>query len=185
MIKLSDRELVTNYIATGKEQYFAQIYTRHRQRVYQKCLFYTSNTDDAEDFVQDIFVQLTRKVFSYKGESKFTTWLHSVTVNYCIDQLRKQRQSQTLWRNYQYDLVQMADWASPSDEVYFQAFEQVLTQLPPYQRDLLLAKYREGAPIKDIAFSQDITTSAVKMRIKRAREYARSLYDKILAEKEY
>lgn len=184
MIKLSDRELITQYIATQKEQYFAQIYIRHRQRVYQKCLFYTGNTDDAEDFVQDIFVQLTRKLTSYKGEAKFTTWLHSVTVNYCIDQLRKQRQSQTMWRNYQYDSVQVTDWASSSDEVYFQAFEQVLSQLPQYQRDLLLAKYREGAPIKDIAFRQDITTSAVKMRIKRAREYARTLYDKILAEQE-
>ncbi|WP_158500535.1 RNA polymerase sigma factor [Spirosoma radiotolerans] len=180
---LSDQELVKQYTTTGKDKYFAQIYIRHRQLVYQKCLFYVSNTDDAEDFVQDIFVQLTRKVYSYKGDAKFTTWLHSVTVNYCIDQLRKQQQNQAMWRNYQYDLLQMDDWAG-SDEVYFQAFERVLNQLPPYQRDLLLAKYGERAPIKDIAFSQAITTSAVKMRIKRAREYARILYDRILAEGE-
>lgn len=96
MLKLSDQELIRHYITTGKKEYFAQIYIRHRQLVYQKCLFYMSNPDDAEDLVQDIFVQLTRKVYSYKGESKFTTWLHSVTVNYCIDQLRKQQQNQTM-----------------------------------------------------------------------------------------
>lgn len=185
MVSLSDQELVSRYTTTGEDYYFAHLYTRHRQRVYQKCLLYAGDADDAEDFVQDIFLQLTRKIYSYRGDAKFTTWLHAVTVNYCINQLRKQHQSQAMYQNYQYDSSQMADWTSPSDEIYFQAFEQVLNQLPQYQRDLLLTKYSEGSQIKDIAFREDISTSAVKMRIKRAREYARTLYIKILAEKEY
>lgn len=185
MIKFSDQDLVSQYVTTGEAYYFAHLYTRHRQRVYQKCLSYTGNPDDAEDFMQDIFLQLTKKIYSYRGEAKFTTWLYTVTVNYCINQLRKQQQSQIMNRTYQYDLTQMTDWSNPSDEIYFQAFEQVLTQLPQRQRDLLLTKYSEGVQIKDIASQQDISASAVKMRIKRAREYAWTLYHKALADKEY
>lgn len=185
MIKFSDQELIAQYTTTGDDYYFARIYTRHRQRVYQSCLSYTGNPDDAEDFVQDIFMQLIQKIYSYRGEAKFTTWLHAVTVNYCVNQLRKQQKKHLMSRSYQYDLSQTIDWASPSDEVYFQAFEQVLNQLSHCQRDLLLTKYSDGVQIRDIASQQDISTSAVKMRIKRAREYARTLYDKVLSENEY
>lgn len=182
MVHLSDQELVALYLTTGSDHYFAQIYTRHRQRVYQKCLYYTGNTFDSEDYVQEIFVRLTRKLHSYKGEAKFTTWLHTVTVNYCIDQLRKQQQDQALWRVYLLDPFHTGDWSSTQDESYYQVFEQVLKKLPKNQRELLLAKYEAGAQIKDIALRQDLTTSAVKMRIKRARDRARSLYDKFVAE---
>jgi RNA polymerase sigma factor (sigma-70 family) len=185
MVHYSDQELVALYVETGCDRYFAQIYTRHRQRVYQKCLFYTGCSDDSEDFVQDIFVRLTRKLTSYKGEAKFTTWLHTVTVNYCIDQLRKQQQDQVMWRAYLLDRAHANDWGSTSDESYFDAFEKVLKQLPRQQRDLLLTKYEEGNQIKDIATKQDLTTSAVKMRIKRARDRARVLYDKIVSGEEY
>jgi RNA polymerase sigma factor (sigma-70 family) len=147
MIHHTDQELVALYLETGNDHYFAQIYTRHRQRVYQKCLIYTGCSDDSEDFVQDIFVRLTRKLTSYKGEAKFTTWLHTVTVNYCIDQLRKQQQDQSLWRAYLLDLAHTSDWGSSTEEIYFDAFERVLQQMPRQQRELLLAKYEEGAQI--------------------------------------
>ncbi len=184
MVNLSDKELVVQYLTTGSDRYFSQIYSRHRQLVYQKCFVYTGNHDDSEDFVQDIFIRLTRKLTSYKGEAKFTTWLHTVTVNYCIDQLRKQRQNKVLWYNYLQDSTPGNDWTDLSEEISFQLYEQVISQLPESQRDLLLSKYKEGAPIKDIAFSQDLSPSAVKMRIKRAREFARSLYDKLIADVE-
>jgi RNA polymerase sigma factor (sigma-70 family) len=182
MVHLSDQELVSLYLSTGSDQYFSHIYTRHRQRVYQKCLYYTGNSFDSEDFVQEIFVRLTRKLNSYKGDAKFTTWLHTVTVNYCIDQLRKQQQNQALWRIYLLDPLHTGDWSGPPEESYFHVFEQVLKKLPRNQRELLLAKYEDGAQIKDIALRQDLTTSAVKMRIKRARDRARRLYDKFVAE---
>ncbi len=64
------------------------------------------------------------------------------------------------------------------DESHFRVFERVLRQLPAHRRDLLLAKYKDGLPIKDL------TSSAVKMRIKRARDRARDVYDRIRAEEE-
>jgi len=181
---LSDHELVAHYVTTGHNHYFAQLYTRHRQLVYQKCLFYAGNTDDADDFVQEIFVRLTHKLKGFKGEAKFTTWLHTVTVNYCIDQLRKRQQQQAQWRTYMLDSQYADDHGTTTDESHFRVFERVLREIPPHQRDLLLAKYEAGTQIKDLACQKDLTSSAVKMRIKRARDRARHLYDRIRAEEE-
>ncbi|AUD04293.1 RNA polymerase sigma factor [Spirosoma pollinicola] len=185
MIHLSDQELVTRYLNQSDDRYLAQLYIRHRQKVYQKCYFYTGNSDDSEDFVQDIFIRLTQKLTSYKGDAKFTSWLHVVTVNYCLDQLRKKQQEQALWRNYLHDTSITNDWSDTSEESCFQASEKVFGQLTPIQRTLLLTKYGERSTIKEIAISQSLTFSAVKMRIKRARDHARTLYFKVMAEQEY
>lgn len=185
MINISDQELVTLYRNTGNNQHFAQLYKRHRHRVYQKCYAYTGNSADSEDFVQEIFVRLTQKLNSYKGDAKFTTWLHVVTVNYCLDQMRKRQQQQSLWYKYQFETLPAFDWSTAnSDEPYMIASEKVLKQLTPSQRNLLVTKYGDNMSIKDIALSQRISASAVKMRIKRARDYARTLYDKALAEQD-
>ena len=182
---LTDQELIAHYLDTGSPHYFAQIYTRHRKGVYRRCLAYTGNKDDAEDFVQDIFMRLTLKLGTYKGDAKFTTWLQAIAVNYCLDQRRKQQKDEAHRYTYALDTAYATDWTSVPNEVHEQAFEQALNQLSPNQRELLLSKYKAGARIQDIASSQDLTLSAVKMRIKRARLYVRSLYNKILSEQEY
>ncbi|RYC69582.1 MULTISPECIES: RNA polymerase sigma factor [Spirosoma] len=184
MRHLTDQELVSLYLDTNNERYFGQLYTRYRQLVYQKCLFFTGNADDSEDYVQDIFVRLTMKLRGFKGESKFTTWLHTVTANYCIDQLRKKQQHQTLWRSYMREQETLDEQNPTLDESYFHIFERVLNQLPHHQRELLLAKYEDGLQINELASKQDLTSSAIKMRIKRARDRARSLYDRIRMEEE-
>jgi RNA polymerase sigma factor (sigma-70 family) len=186
MINMSDHELVTLYLNTGNNQHFAQLYNRHRHRVYQKCYAYTGNSDDSEDFVQEIFVRLTQKLNSYKGDAKFTTWLHVVTVNYCLDQIRKKQHQQAMWCKYLFEASPTTEWVtSTSEEPYITASEKVLKQLTPTQRNLLVTKYGDSMSIKDIALSQRITSSAVKMRIKRARDHARTLYDKALAEQDH
>lgn len=185
MTHLSDLELITRYISENDERCFTQLYNRHRQRVYLHCLSYTGSSDDSEDFVQEIFMRLMRKLISYKGDAKFTSWLHVVTVNYCLDRLRKRQKEQIFWRNYMVEATLNSDWTTTPEESYFQASEKVLRQLSINQRTLLLTKYEDRKTINEIALSQRLTSSAVKMRIKRARDYARSLYDQALAEQDY
>ncbi|MDQ3805696.1 MAG: sigma-70 family RNA polymerase sigma factor, partial [Acidobacteriota bacterium] len=60
---------------------FEELYARHSRRVYSLCLRMTANTAEAEDLAQEVFIQLYRKVGSFRGESQFTTWLHRLTVN--------------------------------------------------------------------------------------------------------
>ena len=68
---------------------FQVLYEMHKRRVYSLCLRMTGNTTIAEDLTQEAFLQLYRKVSSFRGESAFSTWLHRMTVNVVLMHLRK------------------------------------------------------------------------------------------------
>jgi RNA polymerase sigma-70 factor, ECF subfamily len=73
----------------GDEAAFEFLYNMHKRRVYSLCLRMVSNPAQAEDFAQEAFLQLFRKIGTFRGESAFSTWLHRMTVNVVLMQLRK------------------------------------------------------------------------------------------------
>ena len=75
--------------AKGNMTAFEEIYKRHHRRVYSVCLRMLQNTSEAEDLTQDVFIQLYRKIGSFRGDSAFTTWLHRMTVNQVLMHFRK------------------------------------------------------------------------------------------------
>jgi RNA polymerase sigma-70 factor (ECF subfamily) len=78
-------------IAAGKGDMaaFEKLYERHNRRVYSLCLRMTGNTAEAEDLTQEAFLQLYRKIATFRGESAFSTWLHRLAVNVVLMHLRK------------------------------------------------------------------------------------------------
>src|SRR5215475_2998304 len=68
---------------------FEVLYNLHKRRVYSLCLRMTGNTASAEDLTQEAFLQLFRKIGTFRGESAFSTWLHRMSVNVVLMQLRK------------------------------------------------------------------------------------------------
>ena len=75
--------------ANGDMAAFEELYKRHHRRVYSVCLRMLQNTSEAEDLTQDVFIQLYRKIGSFRGDSAFTTWLHRMTVNQVLMHFRK------------------------------------------------------------------------------------------------
>jgi RNA polymerase sigma-70 factor (ECF subfamily) len=73
----------------GDAEAFQFLYNLHKRRVYSLCLRMTSNTAAAEDLTQEAFLQLFRKIATFRGESAFSTWLHRMSVNVVLMQLRK------------------------------------------------------------------------------------------------
>lgn len=73
----------------GDEAAFETLYQLHKRRVYSLCLRMVSNPSQAEDLAQEAFLQLFRKIGTFRGESAFSTWLHRMTVNVVLMQLRK------------------------------------------------------------------------------------------------
>jgi RNA polymerase sigma-70 factor (ECF subfamily) len=76
----------------GDEAAFEVLYHLHKRRVYSLCLRMLSNPAQAEDLAQEAFLQLFRKISTFRGESAFSTWLHRMTVNVVLMQLRKTEQ---------------------------------------------------------------------------------------------
>jgi RNA polymerase sigma-70 factor (ECF subfamily) len=73
----------------GDEEAFAALFETHKRRVYSLCLRMTGNVAEAEDLSQEAFLQLFRKISTFRGESAFSTWLHRLVVNVVLMHLRK------------------------------------------------------------------------------------------------
>jgi RNA polymerase sigma-70 factor, ECF subfamily len=73
----------------GDAEAFEVLYNLHKRRVYSLCLRMTANAAEAEDLTQEAFLQLFRKIATFRGESAFSTWLHRMAVNVVLMQLRK------------------------------------------------------------------------------------------------
>ncbi|HKI00217.1 MAG TPA: sigma-70 family RNA polymerase sigma factor [Candidatus Sulfotelmatobacter sp.] len=73
----------------GDAEAFQALYEKHKRRVYSLCLRMTTNTAEAEDLTQEAFLQLYRKIATFRGESAFSTWLHRLSVNVVLMHLRK------------------------------------------------------------------------------------------------
>lgn len=74
---------------SGDHQAFAQLYSLHKRRIYSLCLRMVGNIAEAEDLTQEAFLQLHRKIATFRGDSAFSTWLHRLAVNVVLMQLRK------------------------------------------------------------------------------------------------
>jgi len=84
----ADAELIRR-VREGDAEAFAWVYNAHRSKVYSLCLRMTRNRAEAEDLTQDAFVQVFRKVATFRGDSALSTWLYRVAVNTVLMHLRK------------------------------------------------------------------------------------------------
>jgi RNA polymerase sigma factor (sigma-70 family) len=164
----TDEELVRLYVETQRNIYFEHIYDRYVDKVYRKCLSFVKNDAQAEDYTHDIFLRLVLKLSTFKEHAKFSTWLYSITYNFCLDQVRsgKKMQEQELDENFDIE----EDDEDSLDEIHGVALKKALASIPIDERSMLMMKYQDDFSIKDIAEHYKITESAVKMRLKRSKE---------------
>lgn len=179
MKNYTDEQLVRLYVDTQRNPFFEEIYDRYADKVYRKCLSFVKDQAKAEDFTHDIFLKLIVRVGSFKENSKFSTWLFSITYNYCMDQLR------TTKKLAEDELTENIDVIDDSDDINEMEMDtkrlrEVLEGISPEERTILLMKYQDDFSIKDIADTFGLTESAVKMRLKRTREKLRKKYTEML-----
>lgn len=73
----------------GDHHAFAQLYSLHKRRIYSLCLRMVGNTAEAEDLTQEAFLQLHRKIATFRGDSAFSTWMHRLAINVVLMHLRR------------------------------------------------------------------------------------------------
>ena len=106
---LKDEELVALYVDSQRNAYFEEIYERYANKVYRKCYSFVYNQEKAEDFTHDIFLKLIVKIGTFKESAKFSTWLYSITYNYCMDQIRVTKKQHEVPLDENYDVEDDAD----------------------------------------------------------------------------
>ncbi|SOE21167.1 RNA polymerase sigma-70 factor, ECF subfamily [Spirosomataceae bacterium TFI 002] len=172
---ISDEELVKHYVASQKNIYFEELYERYSQKVYRKCYSFVLDKSKAEDLTHDIFIKVVTKIGTFKENARFSTWLYSITYNYCLDSLRKVKRAkeQALEDNMEF-VEEQVDTEMLS--MQSKGLQKSLSQISPEERSMLLMKYQDEFSIREISESMNLSESAVKMRLLRTKEKVKKLY---------
>lgn len=166
----TDEEIVQMIFITGNHELFEVLYSRYFKKVRDKCFSFLKDGKMAEEFANDILTKAYEKISGFKGNSSFSSWLYSITYNYCIDYLRVKKKLHYPDWNSNNDIPEIIDESEADMEgVNYENLLTILELIHPEEKVLLLMKYQDNVPIKQIAKTLRISEDAVKMRLKRAR----------------
>jgi len=174
---LSDHALARQ-AADGDTAAFEQLYTRHNRRVYALCLRMTGNVSEAEDLSQEAFIQLFRKIGSFRGESAFTTWLHRLTVNQVLMHFRKKGvrlEHTTDDGEVPVQIVKGTENHLRMPVVDRIGLEKAIAKLPPGYRTVFLLHDVEGHEHEEIAKILGCSVGTSKSQLHKGRMKLRTL----------
>lgn len=145
---------------------FDRLYERHVGRVYATCLRLTADRREAEELTQDVFVRVWRNLESFRGRSRFSTWLYRVAVNVVLDARRKRKRMHDRTTE-----LKEVDLPVPGDRepVNRMALERAIARLPERARTAIVLYAIEGYRYAEVAELMDIAVGTVKAHIHRAR----------------
>jgi RNA polymerase sigma-70 factor (ECF subfamily) len=171
---VSDAQLIAR-AQRGDEEAFAALFEAHKRRVYSLCLRMTSNTAEAEDLTQEAFLQLYRKISTFRGESAFSTWLHRLAVNVVLMHLRKKglqlisldevdtSQDEPVKRDYGGDDRRLT---GSVDRI---GLQHAIADLPPGYRTVFVLHDVEGYEHNEIAEIMKCSVGNSKSQLHKAR----------------
>ena len=151
---------------------FEQLVAEYGDRVYGIALRVTGSPSDAEEVMQDAFLQAFRSWSSFRGESAPTTWLYRIAVNAALMRVRSRRDTERLSERDEGDEV--VDWTEDAAQAVVrgelrQQLENGITRLPEYLRVALILRDVEGLSTAETAAALDLSEATVKSRLHRAR----------------
>ncbi len=156
---------------------FVELVERFQDRVWRICCRLLDDEQDAADAAQEVFLRLFLHRARYAGRSKYATWVHAIAVKTCLSMRRsrgRRRRHENLGTEDQWEARQTARSAVP--EGLSMDLLKMLETLDEEDRALLLLKYAEGYEYEELAAIFEISVSACKMRISRAREKLQSRF---------
>ena len=167
-------------LESGYAAYFEEIYDRYALKVFQKCLSFTKNQDEAKDVAHDVILKIYLNLSKFNKKSKFSTWVHAITYNHCVDYQAKRKKLMNLAEEIRLEDTGVAAEAPSDSELLglkVETLRLLLEQLTPAEKSLLLMKYQDGFSIKEISAFTKSGISAVKMKLKRTKTKLMNLYE--------
>ncbi len=170
-----DNEVIKTYLKNQASICFTLLYNRYASKIYAKCITLLKDESSAQDATQEIFIKVFMNLSKFGERARFSTWVYSITYNYCIDYIRKKKKLKNIFSDEMEKAPDLPE-EEVSDkellEMEIAELKVVLDRIPIGDKAILLMKYQDDLSIKDIANILDKTESAVKMKIKRAKAKA-------------
>lgn len=157
-------ELLTRALA-GEAAAFAWLVRNQQRSVYSLALRMLGDRHKAEDLAQEVFLQLHRSLASIESMTHLVFWLRKVTLNRAIDRLRREPRMEVLPLE-EADAVANVDL--DEDPLLARRLRQLVNQLPPAPRAVLLLRYQEDLDPTDIARTLSMSINTVKSHLKRS-----------------
>jgi RNA polymerase sigma-70 factor (ECF subfamily) len=181
LINSTDQVLIEK-IRAGDYQAFESLVTRYEAKVYRLALRMLRNPQDAEDALQETFLQVFRGLAGFEGRSQFSTWLFRLATNVCLMRIRHRETEPSkllpledyLPKLEEGDSPQMIEWADRPEEALLskesrEKMMEALDKLPPEYRAVFILRDIEGFSNAETGESLGISVAAVKSRLHRAR----------------
>jgi len=176
---LTDSQLIALYLQEQDAQYFSQLYRRYAGKVFAKCISMLADHGMARDATQDVFIKILTNLAKFTEQSSFSTWVYSITYNYCIDLIRKKKKNILIFTEEVPRVGASSELDIPDSvilEMETNRLEKVMNELPVGDKAILDMKYSDDMSIKEIGEVLSKTESAVKMQILRAKIKAQTIY---------
>lgn len=185
--RVSDEELVRSFL-DGDSAAFEELVNRYESTIMNMAYRLLGNRSDASDVCQEVFVLLLRKLGSFRGEAKFSTWLYRVSLNACHDHARRMKRHISLSESPGEDLPEM-EQRLPDSRVDLpeisveraelqETVQECISRLPNKFKEVIYLHDIRGYNYKEVAEILDISLGTVKSRLNRARNrLAKELQD--------
>jgi RNA polymerase sigma-70 factor (ECF subfamily) len=189
-----DAELIEQF-QNGDTAAFDTLFTRYQKRTYRLVQRFVSNPEDASDLTQDAFIRAYQGLGDFKSQCQFYSWLYRITVNLCIDFLRKKSRSEVLlYDSDESGESPMSNIADPRSESPAKAVEnkelrahirKAVRRLPPKQRQIFILRHWNGLSLKDIAATVGRSDGTVKAHLLHAHRNLRKHLRPYLRESDF
>ncbi|WP_228080740.1 RNA polymerase sigma factor SigM [Streptomyces profundus] len=169
----TDKELLERHVA-GDQDAFSELVRRHRDRLWRVAMRTLGDREEAADALQDAFVSAYRAAHTFRGQSAVTTWLHRITVNACLDRVRRAQSRRT---SPMPEPERLEDLLEPHESAEAPAERQdlrrqlnmALAELPVEQRAALVLVDMQGYPVAEAARILETPVGTIKSRCARGR----------------
>ncbi|MHB0915781.1 MAG: RNA polymerase sigma factor [Thermoleophilia bacterium] len=185
---LNDAELVDK-AQEGDTGAIGELVSRYEDKVYSLAYRMVGNREDAEDVLQDTFLNVVRSIGSFRKQSSFSTWLYRIASNAALTRLRKKSRKEKTEGEFLdevYAVKQeaqsgqpLSDWSvNPSRKLLTEEsrviMEEAIKELPEKYRTVFILRDVEGLPANEVAEILELSIPAVKSRLHRARMFLRN-----------
>ena len=175
----TDEKKLIERASGGDPSAFNRLMAQHENRMYAVALRMCANREDAQDCLQEAMLRVYRAIGSFKGQSTFSTWVYRITMNTCLDELRRKKNRQNTSLD---NLVDMGwsptdDGAGPEKQALMHEMREkmhgAIRELPDDMRAAVVLRDIQGFSYDEIAQMLEINVGTIKSRISRGREKLR------------
>lgn len=169
-------------VQEGHREAFRVLIERYEGMVFDLAHQYSDHWADSDDLAQDIFVKAYRRIDRLDDPERFSSWLYTIALNHCRDYAKNVRRQTYAFSRTDIELEdQFERGRDPDDDVAIREENarlwNAIEQLKPSYATPLLLKYRDGLSYRAIAARMDVSVSALKVRVHRARKQLKELLD--------